>query len=555
MCAGRSPIVAGSMRSFDVALLDELYSLDASETRERFKELCKNPLKTQESVLKGILKNADKSRFFKEYSLSVNDDINSFRGKVKLSSWEEYEECSGLMQEGEENLLFNGRPEMFTVTSGTSAYPKLIPETQNSLKAKAITEKLKRFFLLVFNKEILNGTVFPLVNRAVLGKTPCGIPYGTASGITLADTPQHLKRFIAFPVEIISIEDEFSVDYLMMRFAIESDVRLIIGNNLARMEKLVNVAKEYAKEICDDIEKGTIASFVRVDDNLRQQLEAGLKPNEGRAQELRTILEKDEFLPFNYWKNLKTISCWISGSVGIAAESARRLFSKDTIYFDFGYGASEGKFNIPYKPQTPSGILAIHAAFYEFIPVNGEKALLAHEVKKGELYRLVITTYSGLYRYDMKDIVKVTGFFEGTPEIEFVSKTGDIGNMVGEKLSASTLKNTMFWVAQELGLSVNHFCAVKVKKPPHYVFCVELKDGAKFDRDEFLSLLDKKLREDIGYGNRRREGILKDPQLKIMKPGWKEALYKKKQRNGLTEAQIKLPIFYDEIPHIEFVLE
>ncbi len=534
-------------------LLDTLYFSDPLDSWKSFESLCDNPEITQKKVLKDILKHANQSEFFRSHNLNEKDNIENFRMKVKLSNWNDYEEFSQRMQNGEKNLLFNGLPELFVLTSGTLSKPKFIPETKNSLKAKSITEKLKQFFLLKNNKEIINGKVFPLVNKAVLGKTKCGIPFGTASGVTLANTPDHLKKLVAYPIEIISIKDDFSLDYLLMRFGLENDVRLIIGNNIARMEKLINIAKIYANVICNDIENGTIADFIKINN---YELKKYLKPNPERAKELRKIFNEKDFLPYNYWKNLKVISCWLSSSVGIAIESVKKFFPEKTIYYDFGYGASEGKFNIPYKPFTSSGILSIHSCFYEFIPVNQEdKIILAHEVKKNELYKIVITTYSGLYRYDIGDIIKITGFFKNTPEIEFVSKAGDIGNIAGEKLYSDTIKNAIFFTANKLNINIKHFCAVKSYNPPHYIFCIELQDKTGIrNKEEFIKILDNKLKEDIGYGNRRKDEILKKPELKIMKSGWKDAFYREKRKKGFTEAQIKIPIIYSEIPYPEYIL-
>ena len=50
------------------------------------------------------------------------------------------------------------------------------------------------------------------------------------------------------------------MDYVIMRFALMEDVRLIIGNNAGRMEQLVTLAKENSQAIIEDIRNGTINS-------------------------------------------------------------------------------------------------------------------------------------------------------------------------------------------------------------------------------------------------------------------------------------------------------
>lgn len=45
--------------------------------------------------------------------------------------------------------------------------------------------------------------------------------------------------------------------------------------------------------------------------------------------------------------------------------------------------------------------------------------LLAEEVTVGSYYEVVITSIDGLYRYRMGDVVRVTGFYNKTPLLEF----------------------------------------------------------------------------------------------------------------------------------------
>ena len=48
--------------------------------------------------------------------------------------------------------------------------------------------------------------------------------------------------------------------------------------------------------------------------------------------------------------------------------------------------------------------------------------LAAHEVEEGRNYFILPTTAFGLYRYHIHDVVRVTGFHNGTPLVEFLSK-------------------------------------------------------------------------------------------------------------------------------------
>ncbi len=551
-------------------MIKKLNRLTAKDAWDFFAGLCNEPEKTQAEILHSILENAEGSRYFKERNLSVTDTPSEFKKKVPLNSWSNFLDASKKMQHGETDILFKGKPIAFLATSGTSGLEKLIPETEISLQSKMITEKIRRHFVFGAHPEIMEGKLLPLVNKAPANKTPAGIPYGSASGLTTSKSAKELLDIISFPFVAFEIADQEIQDYVIMLFSVAADIRIIVGNNIARMAKLTETAKANAQQICTDIENGTIDSTLQIDAGIREKLEGQLKPNPKRAGELRAILDNgNEFIPASYWKNLKVIYTWLSGSIGNWVNSVKHLFGSGITYFDYGYGASEGKFNIPHRPGVSAGILALHGAFYEFIPYNkpGKTAsknnsgtLLAHQLKKGELYEMVVTTFSGLYRYNMHDIIKVEGFYKNTPEIVFVSKTGDVGDLVGERLAGSIVNRVVPEKLREKSIEIKHVCAVTKSTPPHYIFCIEpdktsFENIAKTNKTELAILLDNEFQKEVGYKLMRRDNLLQPPEIVFMKPGWQQALYNEKTPDGLSSAQVKLPVIYKEmIPKKEFLL-
>jgi len=543
-------------------MLEQLFNLETKELVKQFNDFCTQPYEAQKKVLLEILDLAKDTEFGRKYDFSNIKSYEDYVANVPLSDWTNYIDYSERMQNGEKDITFIGKPAVFLKTSGTSGLPKLIPETDLNIKAKSITEKLKQYYLFSFAADALKGKLFPLANAGTIGKTTCGIPFGTASGITMMNASKKLLDILAFPPIVLKIKDQLTQDYVMMRFSVEQDVRCILGNNVGRMQKLTEIAKNYAEDIVNDIENGTISNKFDIDKEIKEQLVSVLKPNVERANELKDLKEKDKFIPRYYWSNFSLIATWLSGSIGNSAYGVRELFPDNVIYFDFGYGASEGKFNIPHKPEKPEGILALHGAFYEFIPFENKNAkpVLAHQLEKGKYYELVVTTYSGLYRYKMKDIVKVEGFYKNTPEILFVSKVGDVGDIAGERLPGSLITDRVTTVFDGFGITLNnHICAVTVFSPPHYVFCVEpdkrsFEKISKVDLTQVEKELDNILQKEIGYSIMRRDNLILEPKVKIMRQGWKDALIEEKAKNSNGVSTIKLPVVYKKtIPLKEFI--
>jgi hypothetical protein len=160
----------------------------------------------------------------------------------------------------------------------------------------------------------------------------------------------------------------------------------------------------------------------------------------------------------------------------------------------------------------------------------------------------------------MHDIVQVTGFYKNTPEIVFVSKIGDIGDIVGERVAGTVIVRVATSVFGEKGVSLRHVCAVTRHFPPHYLFCVEPEPDAwdriaNIDKSELIDSLDNELKKEVGYRVMRRDALILKPDVQFMRQGWRDILYKEKMQPGMCEAQVKLPVIYDEdIPKQEFLL-
>ena len=123
--------------------------------------------------------------------------------------------------------------------------------------------------------------------------------------------------------------------------------------------------------------------------------------------------------PEKCWPELVLIGCWLGGSVGTLALRLEEFYG-DVPIRDLGYLASEGHFTIPYEDQTASGILSIGTTYFEFVPEEAidepePPVLSCHELELNARYSVLLTTASGLYRYDIHDIVEVTGFYRETP--------------------------------------------------------------------------------------------------------------------------------------------
>jgi hypothetical protein len=270
--------------------------------------------------------------------------------------------------------------------------------------------------------------------------------------------------------------------------------------------------------------------------------------------------------PKEYWPRLQLIGCWKGGSAGVRLKEFAGWFAKTTPVRDLGYMASEAQMTLPIFDSGSAGILAIDKNFYEFIPESeidssAPTILTCSELEEGNLYYIILTTPGGLYRYDINDLVRVAGFYNQTPLIEFVRKGRDVTSITGEKLHINQVIDAMARAQKASAVAVQHFRACADVEKSLYVFSVEV-DGVMPSQESLLQLLqelDLGLRElNIEYSQKRASRRLGAPVLCVMKSGWFERKAQIILRRGGRDTQFKaqlLCVTPEEPDEIQFVVE
>jgi hypothetical protein len=341
--------------------------------------------------------------------------------------------------------------------------------------------------------------------------------------------------------------------YLMARFALAKKISCASTPNPTTLVRIAETAVEHQEEIIRSINDGVISCTRSFDWNreapgIPDAIKALLKPNRSRARHLdRVISEHGRLIPSACWKELKIIGCWMGGSIGFQADKLTPLFGGHVPKRDLGYRASEGSMTIPYQDNTPAGILALHNNYYEFIPESEDSAanarpLLCHEIEQGRRYKIVITNYDGLYRYDIHDIVEVYGFYNLAPVIAFVRKSEDMLNITGEKLHANHFLKAFASLKEQHNVSVIQFRAIPNYDKARYEILAHLEPApqAELLRNEILPFLDRQLSEaNVEYETKRKSKRLNPPCIHVMDPSWEENVRRHSMAAGRRDIQYK----------------
>ena len=157
---------------------------------------------------------------------------------------------------------------------------------------------------------------------------------------------------------------------------------------------------------------------------------------------LELIFDRLDADPAELWPNLSLVSCWADASSAPAAEKLRARLPNIPLQ-PKGLLATEGVVTIPLSRFRNEKVLAVTSHFYEFAPLHGGQPKLAHQLEPGAEYTILLTTAAGLYRYRLGDRVRVTGFAEATPTLEFIGREGGVSDLCGEKLNPAFVADVL----------------------------------------------------------------------------------------------------------------
>ncbi|MBL0715981.1 MAG: GH3 auxin-responsive promoter family protein, partial [Desulfosarcina sp.] len=476
-----------------MSLAGWLINFMTRKSAARFETATRNPRQVQADKLLGMMrKNAD-TDYGRRYGFGRIRTIGDYQKQVPVISYDDIKSDMDRLVAGVPNIFTAEAPVMFAQTSGTTGDPKYVPVTP-TCKGREHSDVMRTwtFHAKQAHPDIFDGKVVSLVSPAVEGRTPQGLPYGSTSGHMYKNMPGVIRRAYAIPYDAFEIEDYGAKYYTIMRIALAEDVRFVATANPSSILKMCEKADEYGERIIGDIHDGTLAADFPIESRIRAAISRTLKPNPARARELEQFRGRRQgrLLPADYWPRLSLIGCWKGGTVGHYLEKFPGWFdpegARPVPVRDWGYLSSEARASVPLSDEGSSGVLTIATNFFEFVPVEDLEArrdqpanwpfLSVAEIEEGRDYYIFITTSGGLYRYDINDVIRVTGRYNDTPQIVFLRKGRGMTNITGEKVSVNQIINAIQNAARDTSTVADHFKAEADAARRRYVL-----------RDEFSS--------------------------------------------------------------------
>ncbi len=292
-------------------LLSSLAAI-ARHTKATFVKKTRDCEAVQEQFLRDLLLVHQDTELGQKYRLREIKTIDSFREQIPILPYSSYESLMERIAKGEQNILTDAIVVYLTLTSGSTGKKKLIPTTRRSQDiARKDTLTSVGFLSEALGEQKLQfGKLLVTNSTQVWGCTSGGIEYGPSSADILRMDKRLYKQFFAHPYESIEATDSLTRHYICLLFALrERSMRGMIANFPMLILRTCNYLEHYAEDLIQDLKKGTIASWLELEPELRLSLERQWTSAPSCATQLRKILNSEgRLIPKNAWPHLSFVA-------------------------------------------------------------------------------------------------------------------------------------------------------------------------------------------------------------------------------------------------------
>ncbi len=552
------------MRAINTRLFSEIKE-EAFEIRHTLDASTENAAALNRELLFKVIRENSGTEYGRKYGFSEIHDIDAYRRNVPLTGYSDYEPYIERMEAtGEPNLLTAAPPVYYASTSGSTGKPKDIPMTRDGLQSfldyttAPMTAVISEFYRNTRHTDIEYGKECAILSIA-RHKLPCGVDCGSLSAAFMDDGEEdeeemdYIGCYETTPKEVMQCTEDADMKYLHARYALaEPDVVYFSGAYIPALLDIMNYIRDHHGMLVRDIRDGRIDPGIRMSPELRKTLEAALEPDPERADCLQKEFEQgfDSTIMKRIWPGLAAICTIWAGNFLPYAKKLQQYSGRNVPYYTMSYAASEGIFGVARHPFDPYYCMVPTSCFYEFIPVDGQEeaensaleTLLLDEVEEGKDYELVITNQSGFYRYRMGDVIRVVGFYNETPMVEFRYRRKNLLSLAGEKVTEQQLVSAVRALERRSGSRFVDFCVYpdQMAEQGRYVVYLEPeKPVAPEKANAFSEILNEELcRADYTYA--KLQTNIGKPRIVFLQPQTFQ-LHRavRMKQYGISENQIK----------------
>ncbi|RID69247.1 hypothetical protein BRARA_C01348 [Brassica rapa] len=495
----------------ELAVSDQILEEKNKNKLQFIEEVTSNADEVQRQVLGEILsRNAD-VEYLKRHGLQGRTDRETFKHVMPVVTYEDIQPDINRIANGDKSQILCSSPiSEFLTSSGTSGGErKLMPTIEEELDRRSLLYSLLMPVMSQFVSGLDKGKGMYFLFIKSESKTPGGLPARPV--LTSYYKSSHFKNRpydpytnYTSPNQTILCPDSYQSMYSQMLCGLcQHNEVLRVGAVFASgFIRAIKFLEKHWPQLVHDIRTGTLNSEI-TDLSVREAVEEILKPHPRLADFVETECRKTSWqgIITRLWPNTKYVDVIVTGTMSQYIPTLD-YYSNGLPLVCTMYASSECYFGVNLrpvcKPSEVSYTLIPTMAYFEFLPVHRNsgvtssislpKALTEKEqqdlvdlvdVKLGQEYELVVTTYAGLYRYRVGDVLRVADFKNNAPQFSFVCRKNVVLSIDSDKTDEVELQNAVknavaHLVPFDASLSEYTSYADTSSIPGHYVLFWEL---------------------------------------------------------------------------------
>lgn len=443
----------------------------AKQVKRSVDSWANNPIKTQEKVFQDLISSGVVTKFGKDHDFVSINEYEDFVSRVPVKDYEALKPYIDRVVDGEENVLWPGKPLYFAKTSGTTSGVKYIPITEPSIKAQV--ESSRNAILLYIHEtgknKFVDGKMIFLQGSPEL-TVKNGINIGRLSGISAHYVPRYLQKNRLPSWETNCIEDW------------ETKVNAIVDETLHENMTVIAGIPSWVQMYFEKLQERTGKKIGEVFKNFDLFIFGGVNYEPYRAK----------------FENL----------IGRQVDSIEL------------YPASEGFFAFQDKQGEKGMLLQLNSGiFYEFIKAEDffeadAKRITIKDVELGVNYVMIISTNAGLWSYNLGDTIEFTSI-----DPYKIIVTGRIKHFIsafGEHVISKEVEQAMQMATVNTDIRISEFTVAPQIDPevglPYHEWYVEFENPPKN-----MSDLEKRLDDSLQEQNSYYYDLIKGKVLKPLK--------------------------------------
>ena len=492
-------------------------------------------------VLVDILRSAEGSEIGENWGFDRIRSHDAYENEVPVNTYDTFSPMIDLMRRiGESDILFCVPVAGYAITTGTMNTPRWIPYTERTLGT--FTDMYRDIladrggeggscFLIAGSvrgdRQFADGTYPDSITGAVLQNMRKELSYnshrsGETKGIRLTG-----------PEDLYFLKAPADHRYLGLLFALlDRDVTMIASPFTWTLLCSFRYLEHNHEKLTRDIEQGTLeGAWLSSEEKRRYRALFDADPE--RAEELRGIFEKgfDEPVIPKIWPKCRRVTA--GGSADFLIYKRHLLRYTGTVpVSDGAHAASEAIIG----RECGDGLFRLEygESYFEFIPEDREEgsqnALVAEELEEGRYYDVILTNRSGLYRYDLRDVIRVERMEDGTPVYSLAGRTFGMLTIPScdvppVRIRPADMAELMIRLGEHFRVTIADYCVKWDEDDRRIVIYAEPADESGLDRltempkSAFENAAEEMLRDIVpGYARYAGECAVQPLEARLLHP-------------------------------------